>query len=311
MAGTARPTIIRDVTRTQIQLMTVENELQSFIAGLEQDRSLDEPHQLRQRIEALDRLDSYIAQWSSVLPGKESTPAALHHRAERLCSRLEAINFRVYETIRRDIQAGAGRNSLREWASRCQAAELANGKGYDPLDELIGGVFLPGGPSAERIRLEPEMVPYQPTPARQIFDLVERMNLDAQDVFIDLGSGLGQVCLVVAACTGAPCVGIEVEPAYVDHARDSAKALHLDNATFLEGDARSADLSGGTVFYLYTPFTGAMLRNVLDSLRQHAASRPIRICTYGPCTGLVAGEPWLSAIGTEDPRQVVIFRSRN
>jgi trans-aconitate methyltransferase len=153
------------------------------------------------------------------------------------------------------------------------------------------------------------MVPYQPTPARHIFDLIDRTQPDEQDVLIDLGSGLGQVPLMVAACTGARSVGIEIEPAYVAHARKTANALHLQQATFLEGDARAADLSAGTLFYLYTPFTGTILRSVLDALHQQAASRPVRIGTFGPCTRVVSGEQWLSPIGTDDPRQLVIFRS--
>jgi hypothetical protein len=80
---------------------------------------------------------------------------------------------------------------------------------------------------------------------------------------------------------------------------------------FIRGDARAADFSDGTVFYLYTPFIGTILRDVLNSLRQEADRREIRICTFGPCTRVVAEERWLSAIGAPETDRIGIFRSRD
>src|SRR6201999_1757176 len=132
------------------------------------------------------------------------------------------------------------------------------------------------------------MVAYQPTPARHIFDLIRRTKLDAEDVFIDLGSGLGHVPLLIATCTKARAIGIELEPPYVECARRCARELNLTNANFLSEDVRETDLSSGTVFYLYTPFRGAILRTVLDQLHAQAKKLAIRVCTFGPCTPIVA-----------------------
>jgi hypothetical protein len=65
------------------------------------------------------------------------------------------------------------------------------------------------------------------------------------------------------------------------------------------------------VFYLYTPFSGTILRAVLDSLRREAASRPIRICTFGPCTPTIAEEQWLEPTGALDTDRIAVFCSRN
>jgi trans-aconitate methyltransferase len=153
------------------------------------------------------------------------------------------------------------------------------------------------------------MVPYQPTPARHIFDFVHRTALTERDCLIDLGSGLGHVTLMASICTRARCIGIELEPSYVDCARKSAHSLNLNNATFIQSDARAADLSGGTVFYLYTPFSGAILRDVLNSLQHQAATREIQVCTFGPCTPVVAEERWLTVVGPLESGRVAIFRS--
>jgi hypothetical protein len=285
--------------------MSIENALVSLIGELEQDRSLDEPRHLRQRIEALDDLDAY-------LPDGQPIGTALHHRARAIYAELESVNFRLYETIRRDIQRGAGGGRLLEWMPDWNgAANLMNCRGYDYLDELISGVLQFEEPSAEVVQLEAEMVSYQPTPARHIFDLIGRTALTERDFLIDLGSGLGHVTLMASICTSASCTGIELEPSYVDCARKSARSLNLNNVRFIQGDARAAELSDGTVFYLYTPFIGTILRDVLNSLRHEAVRREIRICTFGPCTRVVAEEQWLSVIGALETDRIAIFRSRD
>jgi hypothetical protein len=289
--------------------------LQTLLSELEQDRSLGEPHCLRQRIEALDHLDAYLSdqQVSAVVP--ESVGAALYHQARAIYAKLESANFKLYQAIRSDIVRGAGPVGLLRWVPksgrRATEVNFVNGVGYDFLDELVSGVLQFQRPSVEVVPLEAEMVFYQPTPARHIFDLIERTALTEQDLLIDLGSGLGHVPLLVSICTGAHCIGIELEAAYVHCARQSAQTLHLNNVTFVERDVRESDLSGGTVFYLYTPFTGTILRAVLNSLRQQAVRREIRICTFGPCTPIVAEEPWLKVVEALDTDRIAIFRSRN
>jgi len=166
-------------------------------------------------------------------------------------------------------------------------------------------------PDAEVAELAAEMVFYQPTPARHILDLLGRLALTERDVLVDIGSGLGHVPLLASIRWGARSVGIELLAAYVDCARRSARALNLTNVTFVQQDARSADYSSGTVFYLYTPFIGTILRAVLDSLRREASGREIRVCTYGPCTSTVAEEPWLEVVGTVETDRTAIFHSRD
>ncbi len=288
--------------------MSAENALASLIGKLEQDLSLYEPRHLRQRTEALDALDAY-------LPDGQTIETALHHRLRTVYARLESVNLKLYQSIRREIQRGAGRGSLLEWTPDSPdgngAANFVNCTGYDYLDELVSGVLQFEEPSAEVVRLESEMVSYQPTPARHIFDLIRRTALTERDSLIDLGSGLGQVTLMVSICTSASCTGIELEPSYVDCARKSARSLNLNNVKFIQSEVRTADLSDGTIFYLYTPFSGTILRDVLNSLRNEAVRREIRICTFGPCTQVVAEERWLSAIGPVEADRIAIFHARD
>ncbi|TCV96407.1 histone methylation protein DOT1 [Luteibacter rhizovicinus] len=274
----------------------------ALIDELERDDSLLEPGRLRERGDVLDRLETYLA-------GELTEDTELRGRIGVLCARLEAADRRLYESIRQDIQHGQGASRLREWAIAVGADDGHNGDSYDYLDALISGVLQIDEPDARIAELAAEMVFYQPTPARHIFGMLERSALNERDVLIDLGSGLGHVPLLAAICTGARSTGIEWEGAYVDCARRCAQALNLGRATFIQQDAREADLSAGTVFYLYTPFTGAILRDVLDKLRTEAIDRDIRICTLGPCTPTVAREPWLEAVGALETDRPALFRS--
>ena len=287
--------------------------LRNLTRDLEVDRSLAELDRFRERVEALDRLDAYPLDRQFSTLDSESIEARLYRRARALHAKLEATNRKLYDGIREEIQRGADPNKLLQWTIKSgnvgDAIRLAPGESYDDLDELVSGVLRFVKPDAQIVQLPPEMVSYQPTPARHIFDLIARTQLTDRDVLIDLGSGLGHVPLLASICTSGRSVGIELESAYMHCARQSASELNLNNVTFIQQDAREVDLSSGTVFYLYTPFVGTILRAVLDLLRREAASREIRVCTFGPCTPTVGEERWLEPIEPLEPGRIAVFRS--
>jgi hypothetical protein len=66
--------------------------------------------------------------------------------------------------------------------------------------------------------------------------------------------------------------------------------------TFHNVDAREADYTDGTFFFLYTPFTGRILQAVLARLETEARTRSITIAAYGACTSDVARQPWLRPV---------------
>jgi len=276
--------------------------LQARIEDIDHDASLHRPERLRERIEAMERLDALLL---------DGVAGDVRRRAIASMQRLEAVNRMVYRAIRQAIRRGEGKTAVRDWmhALAAPAGTPCGGQGYDALDTLLAGVLSLDEPADDGRALPADMVFYQPTPARHILDLIDRVGLGATDVLVDLGSGLGHVPLLAAICTGARCIGIERNPAYVACARHGAEALALGGIAFIEQDARLADLSAGTVFYLYTPFTGTVLRRVLAMLEHEAAGRAIRLATLGPCTAIVAGEPWLAPLEPVQPERIAIFRS--
>jgi histone methylation protein DOT1 len=303
----------RSVSAKGIRRLKEFAALHKLLKTLDAGRHLADPDRFRERAEALDQLDAFHLDAETSTDNATSGELALHRRARELRTELEEANSRFYESIRNAIRRGAGRDALMRCAEAAggsveRTASSDNGDSYDYLDALVSGVLQFADPDAPKIHLSPEMVAYQPTPARHVFEFIRRAKLSAEDVFIDLGSGLGHVPLQVATCTKTRAIGIELEPAYVESARRSAEGLQLNNATFLASDAREADLSSGTVFYLYTPFRGTILSAMLDRLRAEATTRAIRVCTFGPCTPVVAAESWLTLDETESSR-ISVFRS--
>lgn len=284
--------------------------LSRLVAHLENDALLVEPQRVRERLNALDRLDGYLPSTLQTSGGAVPSVPELFLRALAIRSRLDSINTEFYEEIRGQIQRGLGPCALLQSLIEEDLSAPCHGPGYDYVDEVISGVFQFEEPQGDSSSRDPERLFYQPTPARHIFRLIELTGLDASDIFVDLGSGLGHVPMIVSICTEARSFGIEIEQAYVACARECAQGLSLRRVTFLQGDVLGADLSLGTVFYLYTPFMGSVLRAVLDRLRHEASTRPIRICSHGPCTPVVAAEPWLTATNTPDVDSITVFRSR-
>lgn len=182
---------------------------------------------------------------------------------------------------------------------------------YDQLDTLLDGILQIDATPPPTYLVGPEMVPYQTTPLRILLDMVDRLALTPDDVFYDLGSGLGRVVFGMALMSVGQMRGVEVEPAYVEYARHRAQELNLAQVSFVNADARAMDYTDGTVFFLYTPFKGATLRSVLALLRAQARTRPIRVCTYGPGTLEVQDQDWLAS--DDDPERdihyVTLFKS--
>lgn len=284
--------------------------LTRLLSELEDDNSLEEPSRLRERLEALDRLETYLLPWSFAPAELGSNRPALCKRVEAVQEKLEAVNSRVFADLRRAIRNGRGRSALLSWLPQLGTSPASEREGYDFLDEVIAGVLAFEEPETTSIQPTTEMVFYQPTPARHIFDLLERTALTDEDVLIDIGSGLGHVPILTSLWTGARSIGVELEPAYVACARRVVESLNLKRVSFIEGDGRVMDYSSGTVFYLYTPFTGTMLRSTLELLRREATTRDIRLCTFGPCTPTIAREAWLDAVGDIATNRISIFRSR-
>ncbi|HEX2688835.1 MAG TPA: hypothetical protein VHN14_19565 [Kofleriaceae bacterium] len=113
---------------------------------------------------------------------------------------------------------------------------------------------------------------------------------------LDVGAGVGKMCLVGALVTGATWWGIEQDQVLVAAANHAAWQLDLAHSTrFVQGDGSRMAWDEFDAIYFYNPFTTlmvaphaspfvryAMIRNTLQRIEQRLAStrKGTRVVTY-------------------------------
>jgi len=249
--------------------------------------------QFAARARALDALE--LSRASPLLAHAAQTAASAR------AAELEARTARVSARLRARIASGRyTREGLRQVfraLATAEAPESGTIPHYGLGDSLLAGLLHPGEPEPETRAIEPELVFYQPSPVHVIVSLFERAELGPGDQICDLGSGLGHVLILARLLFGARALGVEREPAYFEHAQRSIRALCLNGIELLCADAREADFGASNVFFLYTPFRGAVLGQVMKRLREQARTRHLRVCCSGPCSQMITREDWLVRCG--------------
>src|SRR5215831_18322971 len=99
-------------------------------------------------------------------------------------------------------------------------------------------------------------VPYLPAPIDILLQIAEHADVQASDVFVDVGSGVGRATVLMHLLTGAAAIGLEIQPSLVHASRELAKRLGTEQVSVVEGDAALTTglMLIGSVFFLYCPF---------------------------------------------------------
>lgn len=270
--------------------------LESVFGALEQDARLRVEANFTARQNALHYL-ALAAQFIEAAP-PSAAGAALAARLTHCQGQLTALDAALFQRLRTQIQQG----QFTPTALRLELERLTDyvrwkgetGHTADQLDVLFNGILdLDDAQFIMQATRHPEMVFYGPTPARIILLLADNAALQPDDVFYDLGSGTGRVPILLNLLTQVTTKGVEFDPALHQQACRALARLQRPNVTFIQADAREADYSDGTVFYLFTPFQGAMLQAVLARLKTEAQKRPIRLFAHGACLYDVEAQPWV------------------
>lgn len=176
------------------------------------------------------------------------------------------------ETLRTQLRTGALRGEA--LAERIRARPPADREEW--LEALLGV----DRPPQASLPPHPELLGYHASGVGSLLHLVRDTPIRADDVFVDVGSGMGKVTLLVHLLTGARCVGLERDPVLVEAARARAAALGVTDVTYVQGDAREMALQG-SVYFLYLPFNGVALQEAMARLEEATRGRPVRVCTLG------------------------------
>jgi hypothetical protein len=283
----------------------LEQEILSEIETIAGDERLFIEKNFLLRSQAMDDIEFHVIdRLESLAESNDSFSRLndLNQYAEQVMSQLEEVNTKMFERLRSKISGEHDKgkmlmNLINEYLDQPPAPDVhPYTAGYNNLDLFINGLLTHGDLPAEMKKREPGMIYYQKTPAGIILELIKKAAFKPGDVFYDLGSGLGQVTILVNLLTSVISKGVEFEPAYCNYSKVCAAGLNLSDTYFINEDARYADYSSGNIFFMYTPFEGGMLRDVLLNLYTEAKKRKIRIFTYGSCTTEVARQHWLQQV---------------
>ncbi len=174
-------------------------------------------------------------------------------------------------------------------------------------DAWLDAVFELNGLPDDGPALPRGCVPYLPCSVDPILRMIDSAGVQASDVFVDVGAGIGRAALLVHLLTGAPAIGLEIQPALVHISRELTRRLNLPRYAAIEGDAvrLAGAITTATVFFLYCPFSGARLERLLDELEPIARTRQIRVCTVDLP---LPPRPWLTLLSPPD-EDLTVYRS--
>ncbi len=290
-------------------------KLRADLEALLADPSLFEDTNLHARNEAI----VFIKYAGDVLhiPGYVSELEPLFQRALGLRDQLMATNDALFQKVRADLYNGnftpeSLRSFFDKFTGYVPGVRSQSEFEYDGLDVLLEQALFPEPPPTESRKRASGMIRYEATPARIILELIDAVKFISDDVFFDIGSGLGLVVMMVNLLTGVRSIGIEYDSLYCQYAQKQANDLGLGNVSFINEDARNANLNTGTIFYLFTPFVNEIFENVLERLRYTAIRKQIYLCSYGTITYDLAKLPWLQLIdpAMEHDFKLAIFTNK-
>jgi SAM-dependent methyltransferase len=137
--------------------------------------------------------------------------------------------------------------------------------GYEPLiDPLTGRAFAPYSDKA----LCNDALRYQASDYLNIRRVARKLHLGECDVFYDIGCGKGRVVCTLATYRLGRVIGIDLDETLCEIARKNAARMR-GKKTPIDircEDAAVADLSDGTVFFMYNPFGPETLKKMLDNI---------------------------------------------
>jgi SAM-dependent methyltransferase len=203
----------------------------------------DEPSlaSLERLVTSRDVRDRAFAASALQLQGNKLDPARVAELYEGVRATARAEHAEIRARIR------DGRLDRHAFLAELRAAPL------DTRDHLLEELLDIAYPPLGEWQLPSDAVPYSPSGVAEVLFVLDSAQLGPHTTFVDLGSGLGKVVLLVALLSGARAYGIELDPRLVADSRAAAAGLALHNAHFSEADIRVAPLPEADVYYMFIP----------------------------------------------------------
>ena len=120
---------------------------------------------------------------------------------------------------------------------------------------------------------------YAPARYRTIASLLAMTPMGSEDVFYDIGVGMGRVACVAAQLPVKKVVGVEYSADLCTIARRNIQNLRgrISPVDIIEADAGALEYLDGTVFWLFNPFGDVTMARFLGQVQQSLRTHPRRI----------------------------------
>lgn len=117
---------------------------------------------------------------------------------------------------------------------------------------------------------------YVPTPYRRVLRTLRHVNVGPDDVFVDLGCGLGRTVFTASWLGVRKAVGVEIDPELVASAQASHRNSRLarQSVEFLCTPAEAYSPEDMTVLFMFHPFGESTMRDVVRALEASLTTRP-------------------------------------
>lgn len=127
---------------------------------------------------------------------------------------------------------------------------------------------------------------YVPTSYRHLFQMLKHVKLDTNDVFVDLGSGLGRAVFAASYMGAKQAVGVEIDADLCRNALETLGHSRLSrrNVSFVCTGAESYAFDDCTVLFIFNSFGVGTMRAVIENVEASLRRRPrdIRIIYFNP-----------------------------
>ena len=117
-----------------------------------------------------------------------------------------------------------------------------------------------------------------------IKQILNNIDINKNDIFIDFGCGKGRILLIASQYKFKKIIGIEFSPELVDIARSNVSickdynSFNIDKIKIIEGDVLDYKYNNNeTVFYLYNPFSNIILDQLCDQIMESIRHKPRRV----------------------------------
>ncbi len=133
-----------------------------------------------------------------------------------------------------------------------------------------------------------DFVDHQPVSYTDMRQLLDRLTIYSEDVFLDYGSGMGRAVCLAATYSFRSVLGVEVSAEFCRTALQNIQRvgskLRCKDVRIIKADAVRYEVPGDvSIIFLFNPFGGGALAAVLDNIENsiRKSRRNLRVIFYG------------------------------